>query len=412
MSRYSANEFATVELVNEAQRRRWPLAEKLRIVEESSRPGMSVSYVARKHGIAPNQLFRWRKLMSEGGKVAVQADDQVVSASEARALKKRVRELERLLGKKTMEVEILKEGIKIARGKKTDIAHAVAVRGGFPVKRVAEAFDVARSQLSERLATGPRNRPSRYSMAQDEVLLPLIREIVDGRLTYGYRRVCALLNRRLVSMGQPRVNHKRVYRIMRLHGLLLARHTGNRPERSHEGKVITLRSNLRWSADAFEVGCWNGEKVRVVFALNCCDREIMGFAASTCGISGSMVRDLMLECVEKRFWMSPAPHRVEWLTDNGSCFAAKETVEFASWLGLVSRFTPVRSPESNGMAEAFVKTFKRDYVYVNDRPDAQTVLNQLAAWFEDYNEMHPHKGLRMLSPREFIRFSATEGCPV
>ena len=138
----------------------------------------------------------------------------------------------------------------------------------------------------------------------------------------------------------------------------------------------------------------------------------MGFAASTCGISGSMVRDLMLECVEKRFGMSHAPHRVEWLTDNGSCFAAKETVEFASWLGLISRFTPVRSPESNGMAEAFVKTFKRDYVYVNDRPDAQTVLSQLAVWFEDYNEMHPHKGLRMLSPREFIRFSATAGGPV
>ena len=118
MSRPSANEFATVELVNEVQRRRWPLAEKLRIVEESSRPGMSVSYVARKHGIVPNQLFRWRKLMSEGGKVAVQADDQVVSVSENRALKKRVRELERLLGKKTMEVEILKEAIEIAREKK------------------------------------------------------------------------------------------------------------------------------------------------------------------------------------------------------------------------------------------------------------------------------------------------------
>lgn len=51
-------------------------------------------------------------------------------------------------------------------------------------------------------------------------------------------------------------------------------------------------------------------------------------------------------------------------------------------------------------------------MYVNDRPDAQTVLSQLAAWFEDYNEVHPHKGLRMLSPREFIRFSATAGCPV
>lgn len=118
MSRPSAKEFSTVEVVNEIQRRRWPVSEKLRIVEESSRPGMTVSYVARKYGIGPSLLFRWRQLMSEGGKVAVQADDQVVSASESRALKKRVRELERLLGRKTMEVEILKEAIEIAREKK------------------------------------------------------------------------------------------------------------------------------------------------------------------------------------------------------------------------------------------------------------------------------------------------------
>ena len=118
MSRQSANEFLTVEVINTVERRRWPLAEKLRIVEESSRPGMSVSYVARKYGVAPSLLFRWRKLMSEGGKVAVQADEEVVSVSENRALKKRVRELERLLGKKTMEVEILKEAIEIAREKK------------------------------------------------------------------------------------------------------------------------------------------------------------------------------------------------------------------------------------------------------------------------------------------------------
>ncbi len=118
MSRHSANEYPTVEVVASVQRRRWTLAEKLRIVEESSQPGMSVSYVARKHGIAPNLLFRWRKLMNEGGKTAIQANDQVVSAAEARAMKKRIRELERLLGRKTMEVEILKEAMEIAREKK------------------------------------------------------------------------------------------------------------------------------------------------------------------------------------------------------------------------------------------------------------------------------------------------------
>lgn len=75
--------------------------------------------------------------------------------------------------------------------------------------------------------------------------------------------------------------------------------------------------------------------------------------------------------------------------------------------------TPVQSPQSNGMAEAFIKTFKRDYVDVNQLNDAVTVLNQLPKWFEDYNINHPHKALKMMSPREFREQQIKlEGCPV
>jgi transposase InsO family protein len=82
-------------------------------------------------------------------------------------------------------------------------------------------------------------------------------------------------------------------------------------------------------------------------------------------------------------------------------------------MGFISSFTPVRSPDSNGMGEAFVKTFKRDYVYVHDRPDAKTVMVQLGQWFEDYNEYDPHKGLKMKLPRQFIRSQLlTASCPV
>ena len=125
------------------------------------------------------------------------------------------------------------------------------------------------------------------------------------------------------------------------------------------------------------------------------------------GISGSMVRDLMLETVERRFGAIKAPHPVEWLSDNGSAYTARETLDFAAALALVPCFTPVQSPESNGIAEAFVKTFKRDYVRINSLPDAETVLRQIAGWFEDYNENHPHSGLGMRSPKEFIRVHAT-----
>lgn len=73
----------------------------------------------------------------------------------------------------------------------------------------------------------------------------------------------------------------------------------------------------------------------------------------------------------------------------------------------------MRSPESNGLAEAFVKTFKRDYVRVNPLPDATIVLRLLDGWFEDYNTNHPHSRLGMRSPRKFIQaMSPTAKCPV
>ena len=102
------------------------------------------------------------------------------------------------------------------------------------------------------------------------------------------------------------------------------------------------------------------------------------------------------------------------LTDNGSPYIARDTRSFAREIGLKPLTTAIRSPESNGRAEAFVKTFKRDYVARMDRSDAQAVLRQLRAAFEHYNEVHPHSALKMLSPRMFRRQNAeptVDGCP-
>ncbi len=125
-------------------------------------------------------------------------------------------------------------------------------------------------------------------------------------------------------------------------------------------------------------------------------------AVANAGISGSDVRDMMLEAVEKRFRAHQAPHPVEMLSDNGSCYTAKDTRIFARQLGLKPCFTPVKSPQSNGISEAFVRTLKRDYVQVTPLPSAEAGLALLPSWFEDYNTHHPHSGLKMRSPREFI----------
>lgn len=100
------------------RRRRWTPEEKVRMVEETYMPGMSVSLVARRHGVASNQLFTWRRLMAQGALTAAGAGEEVVPASEYRSLEAQVRELQRMLGKKTMENEILREAISRAAGPK------------------------------------------------------------------------------------------------------------------------------------------------------------------------------------------------------------------------------------------------------------------------------------------------------
>ena len=129
----------------------------------------------------------------------------------------------------------------------------------------------------------------------------------------------------------------------------------------------------------------------------------MSWVATTGGIDGAMVRDLMVEAVEARFGSDTPCRPVEWLTDNGSPYIAQDTRAFARDLGLIPLTTAIRSPQSNGMAESFVKSFKRDYVATMDRRNAKTVMLQLEAAFAHYNEVHPHSALKMLSPRMFRR---------
>lgn len=184
---------------------------------------------------------------------------------------------------------------------------------------------------------------------------------------------------------------------MKAHSLLLARRYSERPKLTHEGNVVTMRSNIRWCSDGFEFTCWNGEVVRGAFIITSHDREIISWqAVVNAGISGSDNRDMMLEAVEQRFGTYKTPHPIEMLSDNAACYIARETRIFARQLGLRLCYTPVKSPQSIGISEAFVKTLKRDYL--TPLPDAAAVLG----FIEGYNDNHAHSGLKMRSPREFI----------
>ena len=117
-----------IDVLGPEKRRRRTTQEKIAIVQQSFEPGMTVSLVARQHGVAASQLFLWRKQSQEGSLTDVAAGEQVVPASVDAAAMKQIKELQRLLGKKTMENELLKEAVEYGRAKKW-IAHAPLLPG-------------------------------------------------------------------------------------------------------------------------------------------------------------------------------------------------------------------------------------------------------------------------------------------
>jgi putative transposase len=283
------------------------------------------------------------------------------------------------------------------------------------MKTVCLALGLARSHLHDlhrRSAEWQDGRTCRTS-ASDAQLVAEIRHEITELPSYGYRRACALVNRQRLQNGAARVNPKRAYRVMAEAGLLLPKAPRRRQSsRPHEGKVAVERSDLRWCSDGFEIKCDSGQTVTATFAKDCCDREVLAWRAwEGKGLPGEPVREMLIEAVEQRFGTVeaiPAEHELEFLSDNGGAYIAADTRSMARQLGLKPINTPVCSPQSNGMAESFVNTFKRDYVSRMDLTDARTVMAQLPAAFEHFNEVHPHSSLKMSSPREFRRHQAAQ----
>ena len=191
---------------------------------------------------------------------------------------------------------------------------------------------------------------------------------------------------------------------MASNGLLLKKALRRRQfSRLHMGKAAVNASDQRWCSDGFEIKYNSGQTVTATFTKDCCDREIMaGRAWQGKGLPGEPVREMLIEAVKKRFGdveNIPANHMLEFLSDNGSAYIATQTRQMARSLVLKPINTPVCSPQSNGMAESNARTFWRDYLSRMDLSDAHTVMRQLPAAFEHFDERPPHSSLKMKSPR-------------
>ncbi len=243
--------------------------------------------------------------------------------------------------------------------------------------------------------TGPR--PVRYVRAEDTTVTTQIRTVIRQRAAYGYRRVTALVNREFGTT----YNRKRIRRVMDLCGWTLPRSGRRRTGRAHTGLIRREGSNERWCSDTLEIACWNGEMVMIGFALDCCDREALAHVATPRHLKSADIQELLQRAVATRFGGIRPPQPIQWLSDNDGIFTAMDTLCTAERLNLVAITTPAYSPQSNGMAEAFVNTLRRDYIASADLASAQVVLAQIPGWFADYNAAAPHSALGFKSPLQY-----------
>ncbi len=185
----------------------------------------------------------------------------------------------------------------------------------FKVKRVCEVLKTSRAAYYKK----GKKMKSRYTKNDDEQILKDIIKIKEVRPTYGYKRVMAMLNRERVTLGLQKYNKKRIYRIMSLNDLLLLKYP-KRQKHEGNGKVMTLHSNTRWCSDAFEIHCFNGEKVYVAFSLDCKDRELISYVANDRQVQALDIQKLMRDSVLKRFEDVKTPKPIQWLSDRGTVY--------------------------------------------------------------------------------------------
>jgi putative transposase len=215
--------------------------------------------------------------------------------------------------------------------------------------------------------------------------------------SYGYRRIHALLNRRGV-----RCNPKTVWQAMQRQGWLsTSRQRVWHSTRRHEGRVQVAEPNRRWASDITSIRAWDGQKGRLAVILDCCDRTVLAWRFAK-RITAEDLAEMLREAVFGRFGEArSAACGIELLSDNGPEYTSHRFRPFVQALGLIPCHTPRRSPESNGLAEAFFGSLKRDYVYQSCLETLEDTARQVPVWIAHYNQQAPHSALGMQSPAQW-----------
>lgn len=242
---------------------------------------------------------------------------------------------------------------------------------------------------------------------ENEPLRRAILQITGEKATYGTPRVRALLQRDHAISASAYM----VHRCMKEEGLLICRNRRRGSSRPHTGTIAVEQPNTRWASDITSIKCWNGQKIRLAFVMDCCDRSILAWSAGA-HMQACDIELMVQKALFKRFGEALPPEgQLQLLHDNGPEYIEKGLRKQLEKWNIVDCNTPTYSPQSNGMCEALNGTFKRDYVYEHCLDNPQVVIDQIQGWVDEYNGFAPHSALKMKTPNEYFNLKKQKYSP-
>jgi len=165
--------------------------------------------------------------------------------------------------------------------------------------------------------------------------------------------------------------------------------------------VEVAEPNRRWASDITGIRAWDGQKRRLAVMIDCADRVVLCWRFGKRIVAEDLC-EMLREAIFRRFGEARQwAQGIELLSDNGPEYTSDRFEPLVRAMGLIPCHTPRRSPQSNGLAEGFFGSFKRDYVYQACLETLEEVKCQLPGWIEHYNHTAPHSALGMRSPAEF-----------
>jgi transposase InsO family protein len=261
---------------------------------------------------------------------------------------------------------------------------------GYQVMAICQALGVSRSGYYH------CGSPAENKQLKDPQLLAGIIQLCSAHPFWGYRRITAWLRYR----QNLKVNHKKVYGLMRRHNLTVPRKLYLAKRKPDTRKPVPTCSNQWWGIDMTKFMVEGLGWVYLTVVEDWYTRKILGYHLGTRSKSSDWL--LALEsAVSCACPEGSREHNLHLMSDNGSQPTSVSFMKACSLLGLKQAFTAYNNPKGNANTERLIRTIKEELIWVNEFKSLEEVETKLKRWVEDYNHHYPHSALGYRSPEEF-----------